>query len=253
MSSLAIASIVFACVFSSGLFGLFVRACLPNHHLSDDSTGVVKLGAGLIATLAALVLGLLIASAKTSFDQIKDEVRRAAVKIVQLDRALAHYGPETKDARDLLRGAVASGIEQIFSEESSKLVKLDAPERLARMEQIQAKLEELAPRNDVQRSLQVRALELVNDLAQMRWLLIVQGEGAIPTPFLVVLVLWLAIIFAGFGLLSAKNATVVAILAICALSVSGAIFLIEEMDRPLDGLMKISSAPLRNALAHLGQ
>ena len=121
------------------------------------------------------------------------------------------------------------------------------------MEQIQAKLEELAPRNDVQRSLQVRALELVNDLAQMRWLLIVQGEGAIPTPFLVVLVLWLAIIFAGFGLLSAKNATVVAILAICALSVSGAIFLIEEMDRPLDGLMKISSAPLRNALAHLGQ
>lgn len=253
MSSLAIASIVFACVFNSGLFGLFVRAFLPNHHLSDDSTGVVKLGTGLIATLSALVLGLLIASAKTSFDKIKDEVTQAAVKIVQLDRALAHYGPETKEARDLLRGAVASAIELIFSEEGSKLVKLDAPERLARMEQIQAKLRELAPRNDVQRSLQARALELVDDLAQMRWLLITQGEGAIPTPFLVVLVLWLAIIFTGFGLLSAKNATVVAILVVCALSVSGAIFLIEEMDRPLDGLMKISSAPLRNALAHLGQ
>ena len=114
MSSLAIASIVFACVFSSGLFGLFVRAFLPNHHLSDDSTGVVKLGTGLIATLAALVLGLLIASAKTSFDKIKDEVTQAAVKIVQLDRALAHYGPETKEARDLLRGAVASAIELSF-------------------------------------------------------------------------------------------------------------------------------------------
>jgi hypothetical protein len=87
----------------------------------------------------------------------------------------------------------------------------------------------------------------------MRWLLIAQGEGAIPTPFLVVLVLWLAIIFAGFGLLSDKNATVVAVLVVCALSVSGAIFLIEEMDRPLDGLMKISGAPLRSALAHLGQ
>jgi hypothetical protein len=175
------------------------------------------------------------------------------VKVVQLDRGLAHYGPETKEVRDLLRGAVASAIEVIRSEEGSKLAKLDAPERLARIEQIQAKLRELAPRNDVQRSLQARALELVNDLAQMRWLLIAQGEGAIPTPFLVVLVLWLAIIFAGFGLLSDKNATVVAVLVVCALSVSGAIFLIEEMDRPLDGLMKISGAPLRSALAHLGQ
>lgn len=253
MSSLAIASIVFMCVFGSALLGLFLRITLPEHHLSEDSTGVVKLGTGLLATLAALVLGLLIASAKTSFDKIKDEVTQAAAKVVQLDRTLAHYGPETREARDLLRNAVASAIELIFSKEGSGLAKLDAPERLARMEQIQTKLRELAPRNDVQRALQSRALELSNDLAQMRWLLIAQGEGAIPTPFLVVLVLWLGIIFAGFGLLSAKNATVVAILVVCALSVSGAIFLIEEMDRPLEGLMRISGAPLRNALSHLGQ
>lgn len=253
MSSLAIASIVFLCVFGSALLGLFLRASLPKHHLAEDSTGVVKLGTGLIATLAALVLGLLIASAKTSFDKMKDEVTQAAVKIVQLDRALAHYGSETKEARDLLRTVVASVIELMFSEERFGQAKLDAPERLARIEQIQAKLRDLTPRNDAQRALQSRALDLGNELVQMRWLLIVQGEGAIPTPFLVVLVLWLAIIFAGFGLLSTKNVTVVAILVVCALSVSGAIFLIEEMDRPLDGLMKISSAPLRNALAHLGQ
>jgi hypothetical protein len=253
MSSLAIASIVFVCVFGSALLGLFLRASLPEHHLSEDSTGVVKLGTGLIATLAALVLGLLIASAKTSFDKIKDEVTQGAVKVVQLDRTLAQYGPETKEARELFRSAVASVTDLLFSGEGSGLAKLDAPERLARVEQMQTKLRELAPRNDVQRSLQAHALELGNELAQMRWLLIAQGEGAIPTPFLVVLVLWLAIIFAGFGLLSAKNPTVVAILVVCALSVSGAIFLIEEMDRPLEGLMKISSAPMRNALAHLGQ
>ena len=253
MSPLAIASIVFLCVLGSALLGLILRASLPKHHLAEDSAGVVKLGTGLIATLAALVLGLLIASAKTSFDKIKDEVTQAAVKIVQLDRALAHYGSETKEARDLLRTVVASVIELMFSEERSGHPKLDAPERLARIEQIQAKLRDLTPRNDAQRALQSRALDLGNELVQMRWLLIVQGEGAIPTPFLVVLVLWLAIIFTGFGLLSAKNATVVVILFVCALSVSGAIFLIEEMDRPLDGLMKISSAPLRNALAHLGQ
>ena len=253
MSSLAIASIVFVCVFGSALLGLVLRASLPEHHLSEESTGVVKMGTGLLATLAALVLGLLIASAKTSFDKIKDEVTQAAVKVVQLDRTLAQYGPETKEARDLLRGAVDSVIELLFSGEGPGKAKLDAPERLARIEQIQAKLQELAPRNDAQRALQSRALELSNELTQMRWLLIVEGEGAIPTPFLVVLVSWLSIIFVGFGLLSAKNATVVAILVVCALSVSGAIFLIEEMDRPLEGLMKISSAPLRNALAHLGQ
>jgi hypothetical protein len=214
---------------------------------------VVKLGTGLLATLSALVLGLLIASAKTSFDKIKDEVTQAAAKVVQLDRVLAHYGPETKETRTLIREVVASALEVVFSGERSSFANLGAPERLARVEAIQVKLRELTPQNDAQRALQSRALEISNELLHMRWLLITQGEGAIPTPFLVVLVLWLAIIFAGFGLLSAKNATVVAILVVCALSVSGAIFLIEEMDRPLDGLMKISAAPLRSALAHLGQ
>lgn len=121
MSSLAIASIVFVCVFVSALLGLFLRASLPEHHLSEDSTGVVKLGTRLLATLAALVLGLLIASAKTSFDRIKDEITQSAAKLVQLDRVLAHYGPETKEARDLLRSAVASAIELIISEEGSGL------------------------------------------------------------------------------------------------------------------------------------
>lgn len=253
MSPLAITSIVFVCVFGSALLGFFLRTALPDHHLSEDSMRVVTLGTGLLATMSALVLGLLIASAKTSFDRINDEVTQTAAKVVLLDRALANYGPETKEARDLLHGIFASVIELIFSGEGSQLGELDTPKRLARMEQFQTKLRELAPRNDAQRSLQSRALEFSNDLAQMRWLLIAQGEGSISTPFLVVLVFWLAIIFAGFGLVTANNPTVVAALFVCALSVSGSIFLIEEMDRPLDGLMKVSSAPLRNALAHLGQ
>jgi Protein of unknown function (DUF4239) len=252
MSSLAIASIVFVCVFGSGLLGLFLRSALPEHHLSEDSTGVVKLGAGLIATLAALVLGLLIASAKNYFDKINDEVTQSAATVIQLDRALARFGPETKEARALLRASFASAVD-VLTGDKARMAKLDSSERMLRAERFQDKLWELVPRNDAQRSLQSRAAELSNELQQTRWLLIQQGEGSIPTPFLVVLVLWLAILFAGFGLLSARNATVVATLVICALSVSGAIFLIEEMNRPLEGLMKISSAPLRNALDHLGQ
>jgi hypothetical protein len=252
MSPLATALIVLVCVFGGGMFGLYLRTLLPEHHLREDSTGVVKLGAGLIGTLAALVLGLLIASAKNNFDRVSDEIAQTAAKIVLLDRTLAGYGPEAKEARDLLRSAFASTVE-LISGEGSALEKLDSPQRLARYEGIQRKLRELAPRNDAQRSLQSRALELSNDLAQMRWLLIEQGEGSIPTPFLVVLVLWLAIIFAGFGLLSAKNSTVVTVFFLCALSVSGSIFLIEELNSPLEGLMKISSAPLQKALSHLGQ
>ena len=243
--------IVFACVFGGGLLGLLLRRFLPNHHLSDESMGMVKLGAGLIATLCALVLGLLIASAKGAYDRVNDEVTQTAAKVVMLDRALAQYGPETTDVREVLRQGYASAVESVFSTDGKATI--DAPERRAGVELLQHKLRELAPKNDRQRSVQSEALALGRDLAQTRWLLIAQGHGALPTPFVVVLALWLAIMFAGFGLVSARNATVIAALLVCALSVSGAIFLIEEMQRPLQGLMQISSAPSRNALSHLGQ
>jgi hypothetical protein len=253
MSSLTIAFIVFACVFGSGLLGLHLRRRLPDHHLSDESIGAVKLGTGLIATLAALVLGLLIASAKGSYDRFGDEFTQTAAKVVMLDRTLAQYGPETKLVRELLRQTYAAVVEVIFDGDGKGAAGLDAPERDRRMDQLQQRLRELAPKNDRQRSAQSDALALGRDLAQTRWLVIAQGQGAIPVPFRVVLVLWLAVMLAGFGLASAGNATVIAVLFVCALSVSGAIFLIDEMNNPLQGLMQISSTPSRNALSHLGE
>ena len=253
MSPLGIASIVFVCIFGSAMFGFYLRTVLPDHHLSDDSMRVVTLSTALIATLAAVVLGLLISSAKSSFDSISDEITQTASRVVLLDRSLANFGPETKETRDLLHRAFASAIEMIFAKESSGLAKLTALERLAGMEQFQAKLRELAPRNDAQRSLQSRALELSNELLQMRWLVIAHERDAILPPFLAVLVVWLSIIFVGFGVHTANNAIVLTTLFVCALSVSGAIFLIEELDHPLEGLMQVSSAPLRNALTQLGQ
>ena len=253
MNPLATASIVFVCVFGGGVLGLLLRSRLPKHHLSDDSLGVVKLGVGLIATLSALVLGLLIASAKASYDRVNNEFNQASVDVIMLDRTLANYGPETKDARQLLRQAYASAMELVFSADGKGAANLDTPQRLARWEQFQKKLRELVPGNDLQRSYQSEALALYKDLARARWLIIEQADNSMPTPFLAVLVVWLAIIFAGFGLVTAKNSTVVTVLFLCALSVSGSIFLIEEMNSPLHGLMKIASAPMRNALAHLGQ
>jgi len=253
MSSLVVALIVLVCVFGSGLLGLGLRTFLPDHHLSDDSTAIVKLGAGLMATLAALVLGLLIASAKVSFDRLNDEFTQTAATVIMIDRTVADYGPEAKDARALLRRTYASAVGRFYSEGGAGKADVDAPESLARMEQFQQKLRELAPRNDMQRMLQSEALARSHVLAEARWILFRPGEGAIPKPFLAVLVLWVGILFAGFGLVSVNKRTAVATLFVCALSVSGAIFLIEDIAHPLEGLMQISRTPARIALSHLGQ
>jgi hypothetical protein len=253
MTALTIASIVFVCVFGSALLGLLVRSRLPDHHLSDDSTGSVKLGAGLMATLAALVLGLLIASAKVSFDRVSDEFTQTAATVVTLDRTLADYGPEAKDARELLRHAYASTVDHFFSDGRAGMATAGVPERLARFEQVQQNLRALTPRNDNQRLIQSEALALSHGLAQTRWMLIQPGYGAIPLPFLTVLVLWLGILFTGFGLVSANNRTVITTLFVCALSVSGAIFVIEDVAHPLEGLMQISPDPARVVLSQLGR
>jgi hypothetical protein len=253
VSPLAIALIVFIIVLGGGFFGLVLRGLLPEHHLGEDSMGAVKLGTGLIATLSALVLGLLIASAKGYYDKIGDEVTQTAVKVMLLDRTLARYGPETKELRATLRDIFATAVQLMDAGVASMAKGLDAPQRQKRFEAFQEGLQQLAPQNDRQRALQSQAAGLLDDLAQTRWLFIEQQEGTISKPLLMVLVLWLAVIFLGFGLVSARNATVIIVFVLCALSVAGSIFLIEEMDRPFAGLMRISSAPVHNALSHLGE
>jgi hypothetical protein len=253
VSPLGIAVIVFACVFGAAMLGLFIGGVLPEHHLSQDSKDVVKLGTALIATIAALVLSLLISSAKSSFDRFNDELVQTAAKAVLLDRVLADYGPETREIRDLMKRSYTTAVELIFSDDRSQQAKLSTPEAVSRMEAIQVKLRGLSPQNDAQRGLQSRALDIAGEMSSTRWLLLVQKEESIPTPLLVVLVVWLAIIFAAFGLFAPRNATVIAALFLCALSASGAVLLILEMNSPLTGLMRISSAPMRDALAHLGQ
>jgi hypothetical protein len=253
MSSIAITSIVFTCVFGSALLGLLLRVKLPQNHLSQDSKDVVKLAMGLIATMAALVLGLLTASAKSSFDTQNDEVKQSAAKIILLDRALAHYGPETKEVRELIRHTIGLRLDLTWPEDSSKPGKLDAPEQVLASEGIYDRIRALSPQNDAQRELQAKALQISGDLLGTRWLLLTQSSSPIPMPFLVVLVFWLSILFASFGLFAPRNATVIAALVLSAVAVSGSTFLILEMSRPFEGMIKISSAPVRYALSQLGK
>jgi hypothetical protein len=251
MNSIAIRLIVFACIFGGALFGMFLRAVLPEHHLSGDTKDTVRLGMGLIGTMAALVLGLLIASAKSFYDTQSSELTEMSAKIVLLDRVLAHYRPETKEARDLLHSAVARTLDRLWPKDSHQPSQMEPT--AAGGEIIYDKIQELSPKTDTQRSLQAQAASMAIDLGKMRWLMFEQGGSFISVPLLLVVVFWLAIIFISFGLFAPRNATAIATLFFCAVSVSGAIFLILEMYTPFQGLMQLSSAPLRSALAHLGQ
>lgn len=253
MHSLAVASAVFACVFGGALAGMALRWRLPGHHLQEDSKDIVKLGIGVIATMTALVLGLLVSSAKTAFDRMSNELTQTAATVIELDRVLAHYGPDAREIRARLQQNFHAVTDLLFSDDSSKLAKVNAPGSQLRLESIDAALRALAPRNDDQRELRARAMALEAELVATRWLLVLQEKETVSMPLLVVVAAWLALIFAGFGLFSPGNGTVVGALLMCALCVSGAIFLILEMDHPLEGMVRISDAPMRAALSYLGQ
>jgi UDP-N-acetylmuramyl pentapeptide phosphotransferase/UDP-N-acetylglucosamine-1-phosphate transferase len=215
MGPMSIAWMVLACVFGGALLGVVLRLVLPAHHLSADSKDVIKLAMGLTATMAALVLALLIAAAKSSYDAQRSEVTQLSANIVLLDRVLAHYGPETKAARALLSHTAAAMIERIWPEDRSRAAEL-AP-TAAGAEGFYDKIQELSPQNEVQRSLQAQALKMSIDLGQTRWLLFEQGGRSIPMPFLVLLIFWVTIIYVSFGLFAPPNATVIATLFLCAL------------------------------------
>jgi hypothetical protein len=251
VSATAIGLIVFALVFGSALLAMYVHSALPEHHLSADSKDVVKLGVALIATMSALVLSLLVASAKSSYDTRSNQLVQVAADIILLDRALARYGPETKDARSLLRNSVAATVERFWPAEGAKRIAIDP--NASPVEALAEKVEELSAQNESQRLLRSQALTTALEVGRTRLLLFENLGSSIPVPFLVVLVFWLCIIFASFGLFAPRNATVIAVLCVCALSVAGAIFLILELDRSFEGLLQVSGAPLRTALAQLGR
>ena len=248
MGPLLMSVTVFVCVLGGTAFGMFLRTRLPEHHLSGDTKDVVKLGTGLIGTIAALVLGLLIASANGTFQTQSGQVQQLTADVVLLDQTLAQYGPETNFARNLLRRGVASMADRIWRENGSNSRKAEPFEASAAALSLHDEIMKLSPRNETQRSLQARAIGTVQELGKTRLLLFAEAGPAIPMPFLVVLTFWLAILFTSFSLFAHNNATSVVALSIFALSASAAIFLILELGQPFTGLMSISSEPLRNAL-----
>jgi hypothetical protein len=219
---------------------------LPEHHLNEHARDVVRLGVGLIATIAALVLGLLIAAAKGSFDTQTGQVRQITANLILLDNILAQYGPEAHAIREHIRSSVDPFADELWREKEAGTTGPVEPNAAA--ERVYLEIHKLSPHDDLQHSLKTRAVQISNDLAQVRFSLFVESENLIAKPFLAVLAFWLLIIFASFSLFSPLNATILTCLLLFAVSAACAIFLILELSRPFTGLMSISSAPMRNAL-----
>jgi len=253
MSGTLIALISAGCIFGGTLFGLALRKMLPGHHLTEESKDAIKIGAGMISMMAALVLGLLVSSAKSNFDATNTAIIQGGAKVILLDRLLANYGPETKEVREILPKAVVALIGVLWPEEPVTKADFSAFERATTAEKLLEKIRDLKPQNEAQRALQGQALQLGQEMMLSRWIQIEQAQTSLPSAFLVIVLFWLTMLYMTFGLLAPRNPTVVTVMFIGALSLATAMFLIVEMNRPMGGAIKVSSGPMRKALEHLGR
>lgn len=252
MKDILIGVVVFAIIFGGALFGMFLGKILPVQHMSTESRDVIRIVMGMLAMLSSVTLGLLTGSSISSLAEREGELRSAGVQFIMLDRTLAEYGPETAPTRTLLKQVLSERISQIWPEEGSA-VSLSALSGGPGINLVQRDLFALSPQTERQRWLRSNALEITNTIAESRWTTVEQIGSRFPWAFFIVVVFWLAVVFASFGLFAPRNASVIAALFVAALALAAPIFMMFETDQPYGGLVKIPSTSLRVALDQLGR
>jgi type VI protein secretion system component VasK len=254
LKAVVLSIIIFACIIGGAVLGIFLRAILPERHLTEDSRNMVTIGMGIVATMAAIAVGLMIQGAQISFSSQRSDLIEMSAKIVFLDKLLSDYGPEAKDARTALRGTLERTINQFWPNDGSEGAMIEVPE--SKSETLYYQILSLKPDNDARRAMRDEALSLTYDLAQARDSIVMGQARSIPKAFLIVLgiiLFWFVAIFFSFGLYAPTNATVLSTLVISALAVTLALFIIMELNRPFDGLLRMPSEPLVEALQHIGK
>jgi hypothetical protein len=264
MSEIVAAGTMLLVLLASTVAGMAVRPLLPEAHRSRETVELVQLVNGMMVTFAALVLGLLTASAKGAFDQNNNNLRTLSAQIVRLDGALRLYGPLAEEARFLLRQYTAAVISDSWPDEPKPAgdypqqptrAATDAPLESsglgALLDRLEHTIRDWRPEDDYHRQVQADCVARYQQLAATRWALIEQAHGSISAPFYDVLMFWLAVIFLSFGLSAPRNALVLATVFLGAVSIASVVYVILDLDSPLTGLITIGSAPVRDALAHL--
>jgi hypothetical protein len=253
MNSTLVGLLAFACTFGAALLAIAIHDRLPAQHLEGDSKDAVKLVMGLIATLTAMVLGLLISSAHSTYDGQEAELQQLGVHVYQIDRILAHFGADANPQREQLRRIVDADIARIWHTGGARGSAYAPWAVQQEAEVLFESISSLVPKTDLQRLGQSRAQQLLESVGEIRRLLAEQSRGELSWPFLVVLISWLSILFFGFGLFARFNATVAGSFLVGSLSVAAAISLMLQMNQPYAGWLQVSSAPLRTALSQMGQ
>ena len=255
MKPVFISFIIFACIFGVALVGRAFRSFIPDSHLGEESRSfVITLGVEIAGVIAAFVLALLVAGAQSSFRNQRNELIEMSAKIVFLHQILVDYGPETNEARAILRRSVVNTIDEFWPGDGLQPAELDADVTKAQV--LYDKILSLRPHSDNQRSLREKALDISFDLEQSRDLLIMQQTRSYPTVFLIVLglmVFWFACIFFSLGIYAPSNTTVVFVLLLSALSVAIAFFMTIDLNLPFDGVLRMPSAPLMETLDYIGK
>lgn len=251
MSTITICLLVAACIFAGGVAGLHLHRILPRHHVTKETQDVIRLGIGMLSVLASLVLGLLIATAKSSYDATDHAIRSYAAELALLNETLRDYGGDASVPRDQLRSYTERLLLDGWPKEGDHPAVLEDNEAQRLLERVRETIRGLKPVDAAQKSLQDQAIDINLNLLRQRWLLIEQQGPSVQRVVLVILVSWVTVIFASFGMNAPRNGSVMVSFLICSLAIGGAIFLILEMDRPLDGVMRISSWPMQNVLAQM--
>jgi hypothetical protein len=248
LHSLAFAVSVVIVVLGCASLGGYLRRRVPAPHLADDSRSIAMAGIGLLVTMASLAMSLLLSESKSRFDTLTSEVRDVAVKLVLFDSELRDLGPAGAQSRADLRSFVAARIEAVWRGRSGPGVATHDVDTERRIAALRRALQAVHPENDEQRLAKARALQLEAELRQVRLITQANQSSEIVAPFLVLIVLWFAIIVTALNVFAPRNGTIRTLNLMAALSIGGAIFLILEMDDPFGGMIRISDAPLRSAL-----
>ena len=247
---LIIGVIVFAVIVTGALVGYALRQSLPKRYLCEETKSTVSISMAVVATFSALVLGLLISNASTKFNALGGEVTTLSAQILRLDKLLGRYGPETGLARETLRQYAELKTADLFPDDPADLGLAD-PETYQLLQQLEDSILALKPAGARDKWWLDQAMTLAGKIGDTRWLLTQQAGQGTPKAFLALLVFWLTLLFASFGLFAPHNLTSAVTLTLCALAVAGAFGMILELERGFGGLIHISPEPLHQAILKL--
>ena len=250
MNSVFFSLFAFCAIFFGALAAVWVARRLPEPHLTSETRTAVSVSMAVVGTLAALVLSLMLSSAGTSFNARTTAIKTLAVDIIKLDRALQRYGPEAAPIREALRRYARAKTEELSHRGQDGDLGID---NLHRLETISDQVVGLGPADERGQRVQAQTLRIIDEMVDARWLLTERSSLAVPLPFLILLIFWLSLLFASFGLFAPRNTTVVLALLLCALAISGGILMILELGAPTRGLIRPSVAPMVTAIQQLAR